>query len=450
MDLWASKLAEPSGSSKRGRYSITYENTLPPTINEPFIVPRKYFADAAIEKAKRCLEEYPCNYRNLDNGGLYSGASGLAYMCFALASAANFEDVKQDMLKAALEVADKTVDYCTRSIEKGDVVSFFYGKGGMFAVSAAIFRTCGKDSKATEFMLRYAQGQTHCSDINYSLTGGNNVSNGRSGYMAGLIWLNQFFTNNEIRLYSLYSLLQATYTSGKNEAEKLRQNTSIPEYKKDSPLMFHYMNIHHLGSLNGLCGILQVFLMCSFFLNENKQVEEDVHKAVDYLLSLQMPDGSFPDKMEEIKIHVDSYETFAQWQTGACGMFFLLAKAYLRWKDKKYLESCILISDFVWKNGLIRKSIGLLTGIAGNCYVFLVMFRLVNDTSYLYKAMQFAQFMISEKCLRNILNKTYGANNPYNLAEGMAGLVVLLKDLVNYSTADYPFLPVFSNIDRLR
>lgn len=36
----------------------------------------------------------------------------------------------------------------------------------------------------------------------------------------------------------------------------------------------------------------------------------------------------------------------------------MMAKASLRWKDEKYLESCIKCGDVIWEKGLLKKGPG--------------------------------------------------------------------------------------------
>lgn len=35
-----------------------------------------------------------------------------------------------------------------------------------------------------------------------------------------------------------------------------------------------------------------------------------------------------------------------------------MAKAYLRWKEEKYLQSCIKCGNLVWEKGLLKKGPG--------------------------------------------------------------------------------------------
>jgi hypothetical protein len=40
------------------------------------------------------------------------------------------------------------------------------------------------------------------------------------------------------------------------------------------------------------------------------------------------------------------------------GVIYLMAKAYLYWKEDKYLRSCLKCGDLVWTKGLLKKGPG--------------------------------------------------------------------------------------------
>lgn len=45
------------------------------------------------------------------------------------------------------------------------------------------------------------------------------------------------------------------------------------------------------------------------------------------------------------------------------GVVYLMAKAYLYWKEDKYLRSCIKCGDLVWIKGLLKKGPGKVNSI---------------------------------------------------------------------------------------
>lgn len=106
------------------------------------------------------------------------------------------------------------------------------------------------------------------------------------------------------------------------------------------------------------------------------------------------------------------------------GLIFLFAKAYLHWRDKKYLNACTACGECIWKQGLLRKGPGICHGVAGKNitiknkifklnfkkgggYCHLLLYRLTNDNKYLYRAGRFAQFLHTDdfKKGRFLMNK---------------------------------------------
>lgn len=129
------------------------------------------------------------------------------------------------------------------------------------------------------------------------------------------------------------------------------------------------------------------------------------------------------------------------WCHGAPGAIYLLAKAYLVFGDEKYLAACHKAADLVWRKGLLRKGPGICHGVAGNAYVFLLMYRLTGgDRKHLYRALCFRRFLESEQ----FLCESREPDCPYSLYEGLAGTVCFLVDLLEPEQAAFPFMNIFS------
>jgi len=41
------------------------------------------------------------------------------------------------------------------------------------------------------------------------------------------------------------------------------------------------------------------------------------------------------------------------------GVVYTMAKAYLLWRDEKYLQSCLKCGEAVWQRGLLKKGPGI-------------------------------------------------------------------------------------------
>lgn len=115
-----------------------------------------------------------------------------------------------------------------------------------------------------------------------------------------------------------------------------------------------------------------------------------------------------------------------------------MAKAFLRWKDRKYLDSCLLCGEIVWKKGLLKKGPGICHGVAGSGYVFLLLYRLTNDSRHLHRAIQFASFLFEDEFKTARL-----PDRPLSLYEGLAGTVCFLADILQPDKAHFPFFDIF-------
>lgn len=145
--------------------------------------------------------------------------------------------------------------------------------------------------------------------------------------------------------------------------------------------------------------------------------------------------GNFPAATDEIGYH----SKLVHWCHGAGGIAYLMAKAYLTFKEEKYLESCKRMADLIWNKGLLKKGPGICHGIAGNGYVFLLLYRLTREPKYLYRAVEFFNFLGNEQ----FLNESRIPDNPYSLYEGLAGTACYVADLTNPLQASFPFSDVF-------
>lgn len=121
------------------------------------------------------------------------------------------------------------------------------------------------------------------------------------------------------------------------------------------------------------------------------------------------------------------------------GVLFLFAKAYMQWRETKYLDMCIRCGEFIWQRGLLRKGPGICHGIAGNGYTQLILYRITNDVKYLYRASKFAEFILTDIFKKEARTP----DSPFSLFEGLGGTVCFILDLLNPNNADFPLVPIF-------
>lgn len=228
----------------------------------------------------------------------------------------------------------------------------------------------------------------------------------------------------------LYQLCDAMLQSGRNYAQKV---------KSPSPLMYQYYKTEYLGAAHGVAGILQAFLSVPGYFDHNPNAETDVKAAVEFYLSLQNEEGNFPCAMDELgqsRRHPD--DDLVHWCHGAPGAVYMLARAYLVWKEEKYLHSLMKAGECVWKKGLLKKGPGICHGIAGSGYVFLLLYRITGDNNQLYRAEKFGEFLFSEE-----FREARTPDCPFSLYEGWAGTACYLADLASPQQSAFPFSDVF-------
>lgn len=83
--------------------------------------------------------------------------------------------------------------------------------------------------------------------------------------------------------------------------------------------------------------------------------------------------------------------------------------------------------------------LGICHGIAGNGYVFLVLYRLTQNEIFLKKAQQFAHFIFSDEFQAGARSP----DSPFSLFEGLAGTACFLNDILYPSKAAFPLMDVF-------
>lgn len=162
-----------------------------------------------------------------------------------------------------------------------------------------------------------------------------------------------------------------------------------------------------------------------------------ISSTIWYSLALQDNEGNFPCDLDDASS--GAVNSLLHWCHGAPGAVYLVAKAYLLFRDERYLQSCIRAADLVWQKGLLLKGPGICHGIAGNAYVFLLMYRLTQDAKYLHRAIKFMEFLENPSFLRYARTP----DCPFSLYEGLAGTVCFLIDLLHPAKASFPFMDIF-------
>lgn len=399
-----------------------YNHALPKIVE----IPGKHL----IDEINIMVENIRTNLKPMElNGedGLYLGTAGVAYMFYHLSKVPTLHEQRSAFLNDASEYIKPSLAISQKyANRKNDVPSFILGNCGVYAIAAAIYNNTGDIERRDFFRKLYYDAAYTCKDLRFLDCGSDELFVGRAGYICGALWLAKE-TNTSLQIDDLHEISRVMIASGREYSLR---------HQSPSPLMYAYYDVEYFGAAHGLCSILQILLSVPSYLDANPLDAKDVKASVDYLLSLQDTNGNFPSATDDIH---DRHELL-HWCHGAPGIVYLMAKAYLSWHEEKYLQSCEIMANLIWKQGLLKKGPGLCHGIGGNAYVFLLLFRITNNQMYLHRAIAFARFMETEDF------KKYSRvpDNPFSLYEGIAGTVCFLADLTAPEQAAFPFSDVFA------
>uniref|UniRef100_A0A1I8JUV1 LanC-like protein 3 homolog n=1 Tax=Anopheles funestus TaxID=62324 RepID=A0A1I8JUV1_ANOFN len=388
------------------------------------LVPR----DTVVELIKKYVGMIEKHTNTKIRDDVYVGIAGIAFMFWKLHQA----DETRSMYPC-LELASKYIGEAKRQSMKKkrstkDSVAFLCGDSGIAAVSAVICHDLDKKQDMQNDVKMFLNGYPACSNANrYDA---DEVLVGRAGFLHGIYWLNQTIAPKPIGNEMIIAICQALMDRGRRIATTLQLA---------APLMYEYHDKTYLGAAHGICAILHALLESPWFDRDSNgqffvstSELKDIKNTIDYILTLQSSDGHFPTRH-------DSNRMLVHWCHGCAGAIYLFAKAFLTFKEEKYLQCCRRCSDAIWHQGLLRKGPGICHGVAGNGYAFLLMYRLTGEKCYLYRAAKFADFLNSPLFTEHLL----APDRPYSLYEGLAGTVCFLVDLLHPMKSSFPFMDVF-------
>ncbi|KAJ0174277.1 hypothetical protein K1T71_010423 [Dendrolimus kikuchii] len=373
------------------------------------------------EHVKNITKRLQPSKKNVD-GGLYVGISGVSFMFYYLSKNPFLSENKGIYLEKGMEYLQPALE-----TSAGDKTSFLLGDAGTYALATVLNKELGND-QYKETLKMYKALLNQYLNPKFLKCGGDEFFVGRAGYIAGALWMSRELQTEVCAKEDLYKICDMMVTSGREYSKKRNS---------PSPLMYHYYNTEYLGAAHGVSFILQMLLSVPGYLHYNKSAAHDIKSTVEFIASLQTGDGNWPCCMEETGL---ADHKLVHWCHGAPGTIYLMAKAFLVYKEQKYMDACIRAAEVVWQKGLLRKGPGICHGVAGNGYVFLLLHRLTADEKYLYRAKMFADFLNSEAFLKDARLP----DNPETLYEGTAGTVCFLSDLLVPDKAEFPFQDIFS------
>lgn len=138
----------------------------------------------------------------------------------------------------------------------------------------------------------------------------------------------------------------------------------------------------YIGAAHGTIGVVYM-LIKALQIAPSLQKDSDfvgiIKNTVHYISSLQTTFGSFPYKSGEA---LPEEREPNHWCHGAPGAIPLLVEAYLTFKDQHFLDLALKSGKCVWKNGLLKKGIGLCHGISGNAYFLMSLYKATGDIEW--------------------------------------------------------------------
>lgn len=99
------------------------------------------------------------------------------------------------------------------------------------------------------------------------------------------------------------------------------------------------------------------------FFAEKPFIETDIKNSTDFILQCKQKNGNYPTTPSRYR---EAHDELVHWCHGAPGVVYLLVKAYLRWREEKYIKAALQCGDLVWDQGLLCKGPGICHGVAGS------------------------------------------------------------------------------------
>ncbi|KFD50875.1 hypothetical protein M514_08188 [Trichuris suis] len=395
------------------------------------------FMRKTAELKRTCVSRFPTTKSNCD-GGLYVGVAGLGYSLWYAAQKSPFQAHRSEWLEDAKRLVSAHLKAITPPTARRDKVSFLLGNAGVELVSALL----NGQSASKAFSLNLSSQVDMVLNDNFLPAGADEMFVGRAGVLMTVLNGRKKLNVPVLPDNDVAKIMDRMILSGREYAtsfKKTRPDSNVP------PLLYQYYRVHYLGAAHGLSGILQSLLSFPDILKQNAENERIVVDCVDWMLSIQQADGNFPSTLEETMPTSQSSPTededeLVHWCHGAPGTALMLARAYMVYKDDKYLQSLRRCGDIIWKKGLLRKGPGICHGVSGNAYVFLILYQITGEAKYLYRAFSFAHFMDSIEFMQSARKP----DSPYSLFEGLAGALCLFADLSDDpKKSEFPLFPIF-------
>ncbi|KAI6187150.1 LanC-like protein 3-like protein [Aphelenchoides besseyi] len=351
--------------------------------------------------------------------GPYVGSAGIGYA----------------MLKAAQSLPEKlitNVEFCNQLLasqfkyakdaSKSRQTRYLCGTLGLHVIKAISDHMAGRSIEGYGRIFSSLIDTVTCDG--YQRIGDDDILNGRSGFLLAVQQIKKATGYSVLSDAEIQRVLKAIIRSGRRYSR---------QHHSPAPLFYQWHQKEYLGAAHGLSGVLQALLSFWDLLAEDERV--DVKQTLDWLCSIQQPDGNFPSSSGHIG-YGKGEDELVHWCHGAPGVVHLLIQALVLFSEDQYLQSAKRCVELIWYKGILRKGFGLCHGIAGTGYAMLLLYRVVNDPLLLERAKAFAMIMMDQNNYRMFpIHRTV-------FFEGWAGALCFLVDVHNPVRAQFPLLPI--------
>ncbi|XP_021901138.1 lanC-like protein GCL2 [Carica papaya] len=348
------------------------------------------------------MEIWGLTGQQVEDFTLYAGTLGISFLLFKAYRVTKNEND----LSLCLEI----VKACDSASLPSRDVTFLCGRAGVCALGAVVAKHAG-DQQLLDYYL------TQFKKIKLSRGLPDELLYGRAGFLWACLFLNKHIGEGTIPSTTTRQVVDDIISNGRALGKKGK-----------CPLMFEWYGEKYLGAAHGLAGIMHVLMDMDLKPDE----AQDVKGTLKYMIKNRFPGGNYPVSEEDRK-----RDALVHWCHGAPGIVLTLAKAAKVFGDKEFLEAVTESAEVVWNRGLLKR-VGICHGISGNTYVFLTLYRLTDNTEYLYRAKAFACFLLDQAHKLISKGEMHGGDRPYSLFEGMGGLAYLFLDMIEPSEARFP------------
>ncbi|KAF8908178.1 hypothetical protein CPB84DRAFT_1674366 [Gymnopilus junonius] len=265
---------------------------------------------------------------------------------------------------------------------------------------------------------------------------------GRAGLLYALLYLRKAIKGKpqqQITLLegltsdsNLARVVDSIVSRGKHGAFSLSSEFRPDDGPRLPPLMWTWHGKRYLGGGHGVAGILHILLKCPSTIIEKHL--QDIFSTISWLIDCQDETGNWPSKCPTQR-GVSAHNDLIQWCHGAPAMIILLSTALRIFQDyqqkltatnsleRRIRRSIESGASLTYKNGLLRKGVGLCHGVAGSVYALVAASDALDTSSkkeFFTKAAHLAFLGTLHEDMTSSGEMSV-PDHPLSLYEGLAG-----------------------------